>query len=204
MAFQRVPFTVEIDVIYNASAEAVQNVFYAQFPGGYGQSDLDALAVRVDTRVAANWPAQQAPEAIYQRVEVHGLNAENDLVADFSSGTQTGTQLTAILPNNVSVAVKKTSGLSGRSARGRTFWIGAPQGQLSPADENTFLLTYVTAVVDAITQIREGIQSLAGWDAVLVSRFAGGVKRPEGVTFPWIGEVSVDARVDSQRGRLPT
>lgn len=203
MAFQSVPQTAQIDVIYTLNGETVENVFYGEFPGGYNQLELDALAVRMDTRVRTNFLPQQPPEAVYQRVEVRGLDQENDLLAVFSAGPAPGVQVTAALPNNITLAIKQNSGLTGRSARGRTYFIGIPQGTLLASDESFLQSAYVLAVVLALGQIRDGIESLPGWNAVLVSRIAGGVPRAFGITFPWISEIAVNDRVDSQRGRLP-
>lgn len=203
MPFQSVPETAEIDILYTLNGKLVQNVFYGRFPGGYNQTELDVLAVRIDTRVQANWLLQQPQEAVYQRVEVRGLEDENDLLSTFTTGPTVGSQIVDTLPNNVTFAIKQNSGLSGRSARGRMYWIGIPRDRLDPADENNLLQAYVSAVLLAVGAIRTGIDTLPGWDAVLVSRVTGGVARPFGITFPWISEVNVDLRVDSQRGRLP-
>lgn len=203
MAFQPVIDTAEIDVIYTLNNKTVQNSFYAKLLGGYNLTDLQAMANAIDLQVSGSWKAQQPPEAVYLRTEVRGLAVENDLIAEQNAQTGPGIQPTKASPNQVTFSVKKTSGLTGRSARGRTYWIGVPTGQLQITDENLVNPVWASDVVAAVGDIRETINMVGTWVAVLVSRFQGGVQRPFGETFTWVGEVNVDLRVDTLRGRLP-
>lgn len=203
MAFQKVVDTAEIDVIYTLNGAIVQNVFYAKLVGGYGLADLQAVADIIDLRIAGNWLNDQPPEAIYVRTEVRGLAVENDLVAEQNLSAGPGIHTGAALPNQVTFSVKKTSGLTGRSARGRSYWIGIPTNETQASNENFLNSAYAALVVENIKAIREGIAVVTPWQPVLVSRFSGGVKRDEGETFPWVGETNVDLRVDTNRGRLP-
>jgi len=204
MAFQKVTNTAEINVIYTLNAEPVQNVFYAKFGGAYALANLQALADEVDLAVAANWLALQPVEASYVRTEVRGLTVENDFFASTSASAGPGTDLSATLPNQVTLSIKRASGLTGRSARGRTYWIGIPRDKAQAVDENRITLAYRTLVVAAIEQIRIRIGTVFLWDPVIVSRISGGVKRPEGVTFGWLSSTVVDDIFDTQRDRLPS
>jgi len=203
MAFQRVPNTVEIDIIYSYNGELVQNVFYAEFGGAYAQANLQSLADEVDITVDALWLPVQPVEAVYLRTEVRGLNIENDFTATQNLNTGPGLDISSALPNNVTFSIKRISPFSGRSARGRTYWIGISEDKLKPADENRIIAADVTAMVAALDAMRAEINTVFQWTAVIVSRFTGGVKRAEGVTFDWIGTVAVDDIIDTRRGRLP-
>ncbi len=204
MAFQSVPETAQINIIYTYNSVTCENVLYGRKTGGYSVGDLAALAAQIDTQINSSWLPLQPAEAVYLRTEVRGLENENDLVVENNTNTGPGTDLTDPVPNNVTFAIRKSSGLTGRSARGRLYWIGIPRDKLTSPDENNLLSTYVTALVDAVDDQRVGINAVTGWAAVLVSRFQGGAKRAEGVTFPWLSTGAIDARVDTQRGRLPS
>lgn len=203
MAFQPVVDTVEIDIIYTQHGQTIQNVFYGENPGGYLLADLVALAAGIDGQVSGTWKAQQVIEAVYQRTEVRGLAVENDITATDNSSSGVGLLVGGALPNNVTLSVKKESGLTGRSARGRCYWLGCAQDKLLSTDENLFQAAYVTSIVSAVDDIRNQINAIGIWEAVLVSRFSGGVQRTTGLTFPWISSVAVNDVVDTQRGRLP-
>lgn len=203
IAFQRVPNTAEIDMIYTLNGVTVQNVFYAQLPTGYVQADLQALADKIDTAFLATFVTEMPPEVAYIRTDVRGLDQINDLTATQNAGAGVGTHTGSAFPNNVTLAIRKTSGLTGRSARGRTFWIGVPDDEVAGADENFLKATWADAAVSDIGTIRNFIGTVGLWEPVLVSRFENKVERDEGALFPWTGESYVDRRVDTHRGRLP-
>jgi len=204
MAFQAVVDTAEIDMIFTLNGVPAQNVFYAKMPGGYVLADLAALATQIDLNWQGNWRTEQPAEVSYVRTEVRGLALQNDLLASNNSSANPGTHISAALPNNVTFAIKKESGFTGRSARGRTYWIGIPQSEIRTADENTLAAAYITLLLANVDSVRTSIVAVGTWTPVLVSRFTGGVQRPFGETFPWVATSNVDNRVDTQRGRLPS
>ena len=171
--------------------------------GGYTLPDLQAIADIVDLQIQGTWKPNQPPEAIYLRTEVRGLAFQNDLIATQNLSQGPGVATSNALPNNVTFSIKKQSPLTGRSARGRTYWIGIPNGQIDPVNENLINAAFAAAIVSSVGDIRNAINSVGLWKAVLVSRFTGGVVRPVGVTFDWVSETNVDLRVDTLRTRLP-
>lgn len=203
MAFQPVVDTAEINVIYTLNGATLQNVFYAALVGGYTLADLDSLSAGIDLQVDGSWKAIQPIEAFYSRTEVRGLALENDLVSINNTNAGVGLSPAETLPNNVTLAVKKESGFTGRSARGRTYWIGIPRDFLDSTNENDMDAIRVTNIVAAVDAIRTQIIGLPLWTPVLVSRYTAGAQRPAGLLFPWIGCSAVNNQVDTQRGRLP-
>ncbi len=203
MVFQKVVDTAEISVIYTMQGVPVQNTFYGEFAGGYALTNVQALADALDNNIGIGWLGDQNSAASYVRTEVRGLEFENDVFASNNDSAGPGTSSAAPLPNNVTLAIKKESGLTGRSARGRSYWIGALAGEILASDENFFKTAYVDLVVANIDLIRTTTNGVAGWQAVLVSRFANGVERSEGKTFDWLSSIAVDERVDTLRNRLP-
>lgn len=202
MAFQAVPETASIEMIFTQNGIPAQNVFYAKQPGGYTLADLQALADAIDLSWDSIWKLRQVAEVLYVRTEVRGLAVINDFVATANVKAGPGTHIGDALPNNATVAIKKESGLTGRSARGRSYWIGLPASELTIADENIVEAAYIANIVSAIDSVRGVTNGTLLWEAVLVSRFTGGVQRPTGVTFPWISSVAVDSKVDTMRGRM--
>ncbi len=200
MAFQSVPDTVEIVILYSGNSVEVANVMNAHKLGGYAIADIISLANVVDDEISLAWLPIQINGWTYLSTTVRGLDTINDLEATNTDSTGPGLVVGNALPGNVTISIKKSSGLTGRSARGRLFWIGLAQANLDP-NENLVLTAAVTAAVAAVEAVRARIET-AGWSPVIVSRFLDGVKRPTGATFPWIDTVAVNENVDSQRGRL--
>jgi len=203
MAFQAVPDTAEINMIFTMNGVTVQNVFYAERAGGYVQADLQALADKIDTIFAVTWVTEQPDEVFYVKTEVRGLAVENDLVVEQTAGAGQGTHIGVTLPNQVTFACKKFSGLTGRSARGRTYWIGIPGTEVQSSNENLLKQAYADQIVADVDFVRTQIPTVGTWKAVLVSRFADKVKRVTGKTFPWIGTTHVGLVLDTLRPRLP-
>ncbi len=203
MAFQRVPNSAEIAHTFMQQNKITQNTYYAQFAGAYSQSDIQTLADEVDNVFALNFVTEMCSDVIYVRTDVRGLDTENDLEATQNAGTGPGTHIGDSLPNQVTFSIKKSSGLTGRSARGRTYWCGIPSNERDVANENFLESVYAAAIVNDVDFIRLTIDTIPGWSAVLVSRFANKVARVEGVTFPWATTSNVDLRLDTNRGRLP-
>jgi len=203
MAFQKVPRTVEIDHIFTLNGVTVQNTHYAQLPTPYSQADLQALVDMIDLVFPGAYQPHMPDEVTYVRSEVTGLDAPNDLTASQNLSTGDGTNVGTALPNNVTFAIKKSSGLTGRSARGRIFWIGIPETEVKPSNENLIEAVYIASLVANLAFMRTSISSVGLWQPVIVSRFFNSAKRTEGATFPWISETNVNDRVDTHRGRLP-
>ena len=163
-------------------------------------TDLQALADVADANVAAAWLQDMSLDYAYVQTKVRGLQFENDQEVFQNAGAGPGTLATQALPGNVSVAIKKTSGLTGRSARGRLFWVGLAREQLD-TNENLSTQVAIDAIVANMESMRGSITQL-GCIAAIVSRFSNGVARDPAVTFTWTSNVAVDRQVDSLRGRL--
>jgi len=200
MAFQSVPNTAEITILFSQNGEPLANTLHAIKPGGYNQGDITALAILVDVAVGANLLSQMTQDAAYTRTEVRGLNVINDLFSTDNTNTGPGTVVSEGMPNQVTFSIKKNSLQTGRSARGRLYWVGIPKNAFT-SDENQLLAAEAQNRVDAIEALRVAIE-ISVWDAVIVSRVTEGVVRDPGVTFPWVTTTKVNNRVDTQRNRL--
>lgn len=201
MVFQPIPDTVEIVIEYSGYGATMVNVLAAHKSGGYDITALTDLAEVVDANVAAHWMEHQSEDVSFVSTTVRGLAEENDIEAINTTSAGAAELIEEGVPGNVTLAIKKVSGFTGRSARGRLYWIGLTRLQLQ-ANKNRVDATAVTNAVAAVELLRGGIVG-EGWTPVIVSRWSGGVKRaPTGEVFPWIDSVANDDEVDSMRGRL--
>lgn len=203
MAFQAVPDTVEIAINYTWEAVPVQNTLHALFAGNYTLADLQALADAVEAEVVSGWLPLQINSLLLTGIEVRGLDQENDLLVENVVANTPGTINIEGVPNSVSLSIKKGSGLTGRSARGRLYWLGMNINANEPADPNFWTSAQVNSVVAAVEAMRTEINAVSGWTAVIVSRFNNNAQREVGVTFEWLTTSAVTNRVASRRDRLP-
>lgn len=201
MAFQSVPNTAEAAVQFTLNNVTCFNTYQFEKSTGYNQSDLDALAGVVDTWAGLTWVPLLSSTIGYTQTIVRGLEDENDLTALANADAATGGVGSLPLPNNNSIALKRVSGFTGRSARGRIYVVGLPTSYVS-GDENFLTTASITDFLDALDDLIAAADAI-GWVAVVVSRFLNGVKRAVGVTFDILQYEADDARIDSRRDRLP-
>lgn len=187
-------------ITYTGHGKTFKNVVHGFLSGGYTLADLTALAVAVDAEVTASWLPAQSLDYLYVSTTVRGLAFENDQEVTVTTGTALGALAAAALPDNVTLAIKKASAFTGRTARGRLYWIGTALTQIS-TNESQYSVVGANTIRDAVDDMRAAITATV-WQATIVSRFAAGLKRPFGVTTDWIDSVLVDINVDSQRRRL--
>jgi len=200
MAFQSVPFTAEIVIQYTGGGSNMVNVMHAEQLAGYSLATIQSLAATVDASVAVDWLPIQTLDVSYFQTTVRGLVNENDLEATNGDNAGAGGNINVGLPGGSTIAIKKGSGFTGRSARGRLFWIGLPRDALQ-GNKNLVDQAAVDSIELGIT-VMLGKITADGWDPVIVSRFSNGIQRPVGIRFPWIVTSATNLEVDSQRPRL--
>lgn len=186
---------------FTKAGQQICNVFHVRTdtPG-----DLGTLET-IGGVFAAWWIDHLAPistNAIsLQAVEVTDVSVASGAGIEYTDGLPVaGSDNTGTMPNNVAVAVKLASGLTGRSFRGRSYYPG-----LSYTSLNSDKQTITTTMQTALKTIFEGLLAdlvAEGMNLVVQSLFTGGAPRAAGVITD-IGSVSVNPTLDSQRRRLP-
>lgn len=201
MAFQRVPETVEAAINFSQQSVPMQNTFHARMIGGYAQQDLEDLADALDEVVDTYWLPLWSTQLTYSGVTVRGLDSIVDLEASNGDSAGTGGISGTPIPNQNAFCVKKLSGFTGRSARGRVYIGGLITANLD-ANENFFGGAAAANWVAAVDAVKDAMDGL-GWIPVIVSRFSDGAKREEAVTFEWVTTAYGSLRIDSRRDRMP-
>lgn len=201
MTFQSVPETAEIAVLAFQNGRAVQNTFHARFSGGYSTQQLTDMAAAIDDVIVASWRPIWTSSVSYLGTEVRGLELENDQVVLNTDGAGAGNNTNQEAPNSVAFAVRKLSGFTGRSARGRIYWFGIPFTYVQ-ANGDFIAQTNADAIVAAVAAVRQAIID-EGATPVIVSRYNAGAKRATGITFVWATTSSYNLRLDSRRDRMP-
>lgn len=201
MAFQSVPDTAEAVVSFSLNTQPFTNTFYFKHAGGYVLADLQDLANEVDDWVGTSLLPELGADTTYVRTTVRGLENIVDLEVIEATNAGIGGVAVQALPINLAFCVKRETGNTGRSARGRVYLAGFGLTYLA-ANENFWDSTDMADVITALNALAPSLTSF-GWVEVVVSRYSGGAKRATGVTFPVTNYTPVDYRVDSRRDRLP-
>lgn len=203
MAF--IPFTDVINVFFDFTGPDEEPCGYSiDFKSrvSAGVSEMESLG-----SFCASWfdttmqPLMTAGYTL-ERIKLRDLSAEDSFVVDWVGILPlTGSLAGNSLPSNVCWALKKSTGLAGRSFRGRVYHMGLGEAEVSG---NFVDGTYAANVLDAWNELLDDAKTTAdGFDMVVTSRQHNGVPRVTGVATPVTGIIHVDLRVDTQRRRLP-
>jgi len=112
-----------------------------------------------------------------------------------------GTLASPALPNHVTVATTHRTALRGKSFRGRSFWIGLAESQVTAN-------TVASGTVSSIGIFWENARLLDSsptadfWRQVVLSYVSNGAVRATPVATP-VTSFSTNPTIDSQRRRLP-
>lgn len=188
------PNVARVEVRATLDGQQVENTFKVLYSLGIDQAALDALA----SLTISTW--NTGALTLYSNLVTMREVVCTDLTA--GSGLQStqafapgiiGTNGGNALPNNVTFSVKRITGLSGRSNRGRVYWFGMTDAQVTSANQVTN--TFKTNVVDFLTSYDNDL-TLANFEEVIASGATGNIN---GVR----AYVAADDTLDSQRRRLP-
>lgn len=199
MPFQAVPNTIEVDVRGTLFGQLIENTLYLRMAAPPTAGDVaDAAAAVRGWWFASVMPALSTDyffrETFAKDLTVAGGAEQHDIAG---SGTA-GSFGVAALPGNVSFAISFSTGLAGRSNRGRNYIPCLAESQVTG---NTVSSGTVTAFQDAYNALLTALVA-SDFTWVVVSRVAAGVVRAVGVTNPVIVALATDIFVDSMRRRL--
>ena len=201
MPFQPVVNCAEVAVIWTRNGQRCTMTFGAAHAGAYDQSLINQLALSMDVWAVNEFIAFLVATDRYEGVDVRGLAESIDLSAEVTTNAQAG--LSAVLPlaNSLCVAVKRSTGLTGRSARGRVYF--PLNVAMIDGNEDFITPTVAGTIEDALNEVA-GAMSGAGWIHVVISRQHAGVVLTEGVARAVTGYAFADREIDTQRRRMPT
>lgn len=197
MAFQAVPNTIGVNVRGTANGKPVENTFYYKYVTPLIGSAMCALAADFATQIAADWLAQLPANVGITSIFIRDLASEFAEQCEYGFSALVGTASGEALPSLNTVAVARKSGLTGRSARGRIYWLGLSEGQVANSTIDSGVLTAIAAALNGF----DAVAVAASLVPVTVSRWADGVKRATGITFPTNPWVVNDVYVDTRRSR---
>jgi len=194
--------SIVIQGVYNGQAD--QNSFYIQTAEAITSAILEEIAGRVATWVATTQLPLLSSEYQHERIVVTDqttspglqvINSDNAGNAGGITGDKT--------PNNVTFAVHRNTGMSGKAAKSRIYWPAFVEGFMSTA--NNVNVTTANDFVDALETLRLSLESagITTYQYGYISRVLDGVLRAAGLFVPVIGHSYTDLFTDSLRRRLP-
>jgi len=201
MAFTPVINTVSVEFRTTWAGQQCENRIYVDLLTAPTQALLTALANACETWWEDNVVAITPDTLELREVFVRDQTELNGFAATASpTGALPGTGGSPSLPNNCSICASVRTLFTGRSARGRWYWQGLMESQVTGNEVSSGALTDIDA---ALTNLA-GVIAALGHFWVIVSYISGGSPRVGGpVKFVVNDIIFVDSVVDSQRRRLP-
>jgi len=194
------PNVAEVIMTFLQDGQYLINKHHFINTAGWDEGSLNNLGTAVREWFNTELRDQVAPSVSLVAIDVIDLSPDSGLGISVTTGLPiTGGATGASLPNSVTVAVKKGTGFTGRSFRGRTYHVGMPE---SVVTNNTISTTYIAQLVDKYTQLFEPLGPLIPASLCVLSEVADGEPRASGICTPVTG-IGVDPIVDNQRRRLP-
>jgi hypothetical protein len=192
--------TAKVEMIFLDQGQRCENVYHVQFDAPPSETDLTNLA----TSFRDWWDVEMQPLTAHDvslvLILARDLTTEGAVAIEFSDGLPLEGTGAGPLPNNVTVAVKWSTGLSGRSFRGRTYMIGLPNNSIDPDNTNQLLTSYQSSLDAAFELLIDTVED-AGNDLVVASFFHDNAPRVSAVLTKIVA-ASIDINIDSQRRRL--
>jgi len=184
---------------YEIFGQTVENVHYFRQSGGFTGEELDALNSSITTAWAANLRPLLPPQATLQQIistaqEVPSGVQDTDIVA--VAGSNADDSINAL---NATLAIKFSTGQSGRSYRGRMYWPALVGVEVL---DNEVSSSYVNDIVSALESFFGAIFSDVGAQHVIVSYQQDCEWLTTAVSTFVTGYGVADRHVDSQRRRL--
>lgn len=190
--------TLKVQMVYLVAGQYCENVLHIRHTSGaISLVNQGELAAFMKGWYTDHFKTLQSTDCSLVKIITKDLTSETGLGLEYTTGLPiAGTHASPILPTNVTAAVKFTTGLGGRSYRGRNFIVGMPEDSVSGNTIDAGIITQLTAAYGELISAM-----LADWEFVVASFYHNNAWRVSGVATPVTG-VSCDPYVDSQRRRL--
>lgn len=201
MAFVPTPNTVKVCLRYLQNGQNTCNIFHVDC----GEEPTPTLLNTVAAVFFNWWNVTQKlninTATSLQAIEVTDVSSPSDDGIVYTTDLpMAGTLGGDPMPNNVTVAVKKATGFTGRSRRGRTYIAGLSESSLA-SGRQSITSTAQSAFQDSFALLRDQLLA-AGFTWVVNSLVTGGAPRTEGLNTA-ITDIFVDVVLDAMRRRLP-
>lgn len=185
----------------NGNQQLAVNVFGVRSTSGdWDVPRLSALNLALIGWHASHWRTAQSNEVALRTVTSRDLSVVDSWVVATPVVPQVpGTVVSPAMPSQVTFVVKFTTGLAGRSNRGRSYWVGLPESNVTGDYVSSAIANVIVA---AWTQLRTVVLPALNAELVVISRQTGGAPRTTGVANAVTNVLYTDLRVDTQRRRL--
>lgn len=196
-----VPFvnTCRCELRFTQDGQEVANVFHVEGEAPLTVGDLNNIG-----STFVEW-YEEFREVVgtgvtLREIDIRDLSSPSGLGILYNTGLPlSGLIASPMMPNNVTVAIKWGTGLTGRSFRGRTYHLGLTEGQCVNSSVDSAFAPPILSGYNALP----ALMTTNGYTLVVASRYSNNAPRTVGVTTAILNAAYADTTIDSQRRRLP-
>lgn len=188
----------------SAGLAKCENTFYLQDLTDDMFSDYTTLSTQIWNAFTSTMLGAANNDVIYNGVSIEDQRSLPYAGLIFPQTPTAGTISTGTtaMPNDNCLAIKRSTGVPGRSGRGR--WYQPVWGQNQLSAQNTVTSTLGNAIVAALTAFQAAVEGgTFPCEMGIVSKQTGGMPRTAGLFQQITAWGYTDLVVDSQRRRLP-
>lgn len=193
------PNNASVELIYTLGGVVCENVFHIDFGFPPQQADLFAARLLIDSKENARLTNVRSLSVVLNRIKLRALDSPSAPVHEYTLVSPRSGIFAAAAPNNVTFAIKATTGYAGRSQRGRWYWVGVAGDGV--VNGTTLLQARATQYVTALNNFKNDLAT-GGFTMTVVSFRSNKAWRSEGQALPIQSFVAVDLNLDSMRRRL--
>lgn len=204
MAFVPVADTAKVALLFTQYNQKLVNTLWFHRTGGWDAASLTSLCTAINSWVVAEMLSSMNNTVTYNGSEAVDMTAEGQEGAfvPVTSGN-VGTKSGDGLPSNVTAAIAFKTGFTGRSNRGRNFFIGLDPDQVAGDSLTPASIPFLTGIYDALASYLTGLAA----EHVVASLYHGidgdgkPIPRAAGIIHA-VTSYFVDSALDSMRRRL--
>lgn len=172
----------------------MENTFHYHVTTTIDLAKLGSMAARYIAWWTAN-VGLYSNDVGLELVYVRDLTTASGATLDLAPTTTTdGTRTSNMLPNNVSFAIKRGTGLAGRANRGRIYWVGITEDMQS--GKNTMKIATAGGLSAALNTLLSDMNASESAIEVILHRHLG-------TGTPVVAYTAADLNLDAMRRRLP-
>lgn len=198
MPFVPVANTAQINMCFRIFEQETQNVFHVRGPAPFDATSLAEACVAFQTWWVEDYANNSSTALSLVKIIARSLESQTAPAIEYTAALpDAGADTSEALPANAAAVIKWTTGIPGRSFRGRTYLMGLT---VAMVEGNSLISSYVTALQTMGINLLD-ILNATDYELVVVSKWSYGNARTQGLVTP-ITSAFVDPFVDSQRRRL--
>jgi hypothetical protein len=193
---------VQVVEMFRSGGENVQNVFHVHKGTTWTASDITALLGAVESWEAISASPFRSDQVSMFRLVGTDLTSLTSARVDLQLALPVdGQDAGAVLPNNVTFAVKANIGERGKGRNGRSFWVGLSEAMVIGSLMNTASADSIQSALN--TLITDIAAAVPGAALCVIHTRAGGVPISPATSTDVQSFTYTDLTTDSQRDRLP-